>query len=577
MSIVKALFDQSVISTDECFGQPDVTSQEMRDAINAWRNTYLKREGDKASDPCMRMAYVIVHKLQKGVFAEYSSDILDKEKTAKGKWMDRNLSQLDLIRDSILQWMLIGGECWVKPVPRPGPDGSTIFAPLLVHRTDAVILAREPDGRVTSIVTAEHTARGSQYYTLLERRTVDANGYLTIENKLYVSFDRGALGIRTALSKLDRYAQLPDLYTYPVPVGGVGMTPLRVPLANCVDGSMDAISIYEPAMGLIRNIDQNEKQLNDEFELARHRLIAPAEMLKTGRDGRRTLDDSVFVALEAHIRNIKNKTLADDALGDKENLQKHQLMLARYRQEYSRYCKATGLQPRSARLQAAGFGRSEATRAAAAAKRGTAVMAKNNSPKMPSSGILNAKKVFQSPQEINAAALLIDAGLDDYGLPASVFSGKTLLKDKSCSALGRAEWSGDVSVREDAGLDTLVHELLHMRSANRLPNMVYSANIRIEEATVQLLAQEICIDNGIEILAHTYEKGVRYLQAINKTAKIAPTDLEFGQMLLNVPLDKRHDWLVERVDDFIAANNIPRDVAGGLRNLSYWFWGSDPF
>ena len=298
MSIAKALYDQSIISTDECFGQPDVTSQEMRTAINAWRDTYLKREGDKASDPCMRMAYVIVHKLQKGVFAEYSSDILDKEKTAKGKWMNRNLSQLDLIRDSILQWMLIGGECWVKPVPRPGPDGSTIFAPLLVHRTDAVILAREPDGRVTSIVTAEHTARGSQYYTLLERRTVDANGYLTIENKLYASFDRGTLGVRTALSKLDRYAQLPDLYTYPVPVGGVGMTPLRVPLANCVDGSMDAISIYEPAMGLIRNIDQNEKQLNDEFELARHRLIAPAEMLKTGRDGRRTLDDSVFVALK---------------------------------------------------------------------------------------------------------------------------------------------------------------------------------------------------------------------------------------------------------------------------------------
>lgn len=196
MSIVKALFDQSVISTDECFGQPDVTSQEMRDAINAWRNTYLKREGDKASDPCMRMAYVIVHKLQKGVFAEYSSDILDKEKTAKGKWMDRNLSQLDLIRDSILQWMLIGGECWVKPVPRPGPDGSTIFAPLLVHRTDAVILAREPDGRVTSIVTAEHTARGSQYYTLLERRTVDANGYLTIENNPIVKMYTDGSSVR---------------------------------------------------------------------------------------------------------------------------------------------------------------------------------------------------------------------------------------------------------------------------------------------------------------------------------------------------------------------------------------------
>ena len=50
MSIAKALFDQSIISTDECFGQPDVTSQEMRTAINAWRDTYLKREGDKTSE-----------------------------------------------------------------------------------------------------------------------------------------------------------------------------------------------------------------------------------------------------------------------------------------------------------------------------------------------------------------------------------------------------------------------------------------------------------------------------------------------------------------------------------------------
>lgn len=72
--------------------------------------------------------------------------------------------------------------------------------------------------------------------------------------------------------------------------------------------------------------------------------------------------------LEAHIRNIKNKTLADDALGDKENLQKHQIMLARYRQEYSRYCNASGLQTRSARLQVAGFSHSEATRATEVAR-----------------------------------------------------------------------------------------------------------------------------------------------------------------------------------------------------------------
>ena len=118
--------------------------------------------------------------------------------------------------------------------------------------------------------------------------------------------------------------------------------------------------------------------------------------------------------LEAHIRNIKNKTLADDALGDKENLQKHQLMLARYRQEYSRYCKATGLQPRSARLQAAGFGRSEAARATAAAKRSLKpdpAVSKNLLQKLNYKGDVSAaqrqsieKELSQLPERVRVAA-----------------------------------------------------------------------------------------------------------------------------------------------------------------------------
>ena len=66
--------------------------------------------------------------------------------------------------------------------------------------------------------------------------------------------------------------------------------------------------------------------------------------------------------LEAHIRAVKNKTLADEALGDAESLQKHRLMLARYRQEYTRFCRATGQPTRAERLQAAGFGRQEKPR-----------------------------------------------------------------------------------------------------------------------------------------------------------------------------------------------------------------------
>ena len=202
---LKALTDNSVISTAQGFGSPDVTTSAMRAAIKEWFGTYFRQEAGDKKDPCTRLAYTIVHKLDKGVFAEYKSDILDKEKTSKGAWMDANLSLLDLAKSDIMQWMLVGGEVYVKPVPRTGPDGKTVFRPQPIRRNRAVILARDGDGHITSIGTAEETASGGKYYTLLEKRTVDAAGYLTIENKLFESSDRHSLGIRVSLTRLAQY------------------------------------------------------------------------------------------------------------------------------------------------------------------------------------------------------------------------------------------------------------------------------------------------------------------------------------------------------------------------------------
>ena len=60
------------------------------------------------------------------------------------------------------------------------------------------------------------------------------------------------------LKALARYDGLPEEYTYPEPIGGLGMAWLKTPLENCVDGSRDGVSIYAPAVGLIHNIDRNE-------------------------------------------------------------------------------------------------------------------------------------------------------------------------------------------------------------------------------------------------------------------------------------------------------------------------------
>lgn len=93
MAIIKALFDRSVSGVAEAFGAPDIASAEMQEAIRSWIAEYFRRTPSRESDPCQRLPYTIVHKLEKGMFAEYASDIQDAD-SGKGAWMAENLAQL---------------------------------------------------------------------------------------------------------------------------------------------------------------------------------------------------------------------------------------------------------------------------------------------------------------------------------------------------------------------------------------------------------------------------------------------------------------------------------------------------
>ena len=150
---------------------------------------------------------------------------------------------------------------------------------------------------MTDVGTAERTIEGRAYYTLLERRRV-VKGNLTIESRLYRSETEQVLGYPVQLSSLDKYASLVPELTYQEAIGSLGLIPLRTPQENTVDGSPDPVSVYAPAAGLIHNINRNEAQINREFENARSRIIASADMLKTGPDGRKQLKDDLFTGLE---------------------------------------------------------------------------------------------------------------------------------------------------------------------------------------------------------------------------------------------------------------------------------------
>lgn len=268
----------SIYGYEGAFGAWDQTSKTMRSAIGDWFSLYY---GKSEGDPSQRIAYTVVTKLTKTVFGEYKV-------TARDQNAARALESLNKVRKQALQLALIGGECYLKPYPQG--DG---FAFALIPRNNLLIFARDQWGMPTDVGTVEKTVGQKCYYTLLERRKVDENGYLTIENRLYKSFNAESLGGEVALAEVPAYKDLPSSYTYPQSIGSVGLVQVKTPMYNCVDGSAEGVSVYASAADLIGLIDENEAQLRGEFQRGQSRILASRDLLRDG-----ALQDNLFVGLD---------------------------------------------------------------------------------------------------------------------------------------------------------------------------------------------------------------------------------------------------------------------------------------
>lgn len=269
------------------FRAVDMTSPEMKKAIQRWQNLYYEKAATPDYDPCQRIPYTIVRKLTKTAFSEYSA-------SSKDAFVSEILDAADAKKKSAMQKALIGGESGLKPIPT-----ASGFHFAVVSRPNILVFGRDGDGNMTDIGMAEHSIRDRFYYTLLERRTVDDGGYLTITNRLYRSNDQNSLGQAVALTELPQYAELAEEYTFPEPLGSVGVAWLKTPIDNSVDGSPDGVSVYDAAVGLIENINRNEAQINGEFERGKSRIIASADMLEVDEaGGRKNLSASVFTAVD---------------------------------------------------------------------------------------------------------------------------------------------------------------------------------------------------------------------------------------------------------------------------------------
>ena len=268
-------------------GSMDCTTTAMQKAIGDWFALYFDNEVTEAEDPCQRLAYTVVSKLSRACFAEYEAQAVEQ-----GTFVEPVLRQLFQVRKKAMQLALIGGQAWLKPVPT-----GRGFSFVVMRRDQVTVLGRDAFGNINALGSVQVSWQGKKRYTLLERRSLNQEGELILEYKLFASGDGQSLGVPVPLSQCGEYAGLQPRCVVGN-LGGLGLVELSMPMENCVDGSPDPVSVYAAAAGLIHNINQNERQLSREFEHGESRVFASADLLRREKSGQRKLASGLFVGLD---------------------------------------------------------------------------------------------------------------------------------------------------------------------------------------------------------------------------------------------------------------------------------------
>ena len=147
-AFLRALANSGASNIQEALGLPDITSTEMQDAIDTWFADWFARAPSKelGEDPCQRLPYAIVNKLCKATFAEYDSGLHDTE-TPKLQWMDGVRTACDKVRRLAMQWAMVGGEAFLKPVILQ--NGGLSWQ--VIRRDHWSVLGKLPDGQITDM------------------------------------------------------------------------------------------------------------------------------------------------------------------------------------------------------------------------------------------------------------------------------------------------------------------------------------------------------------------------------------------------------------------------------------------
>lgn len=158
---------------------------------------------------------------------------------------------------------------------------------------------------------------------------------------------------------------------------------------------------------------------------------------------------------------------------------------------------------------------------------------------------------------------------EKYTVRKSKWSGETIVNDEKCKnerIAGRKEWSCDILLSSACQDRTVIHEHLHARSGSYLNPFSIIRYKNMEEASVELLAREICKAEGIGFTPNRNHK-VAYLYEMNHKLNICDSDLDFATALFAKSIKRRYNWLSEKVERNISTKNLSEKEKEKLKKM----------
>lgn len=161
--------------------------------------------------------------------------------------------------------------------------------------------------------------------------------------------------------------------------------------------------------------------------------------------------------------------------------------------------------------------------------------------------VKNASLQRYTRREVRELAIATDQIVSKYISRPSKWSGEIRFLLDNSHRDGGKDWNCAIASKTKTAPYIWIHEHLHARSASYFSRYIFKEYQVIEEAAIDLMAQEISKKEGIAIIESFYLNDVNALRSINHLAQIYNNDFEFAIALFNVDMDKRIDWLYNEV------------------------------